>query len=87
MNAARLGRLVECQAFVVLVPVRGKGTATHYARRDSKFGPEAGPSLCGAMGALDRYARPRWRRARTAERICQACHAKANAISSRVDWS
>ncbi len=83
-----MSALISSQAFVVLVPVRGKGTATHYVRRSSKLGldPEAGPALCGSMGARDRYGRQRWRRVGSAGRLCNACHARACSFPSRVEW-
>lgn len=70
---------------VWLVPVRSS-SGTHLARRDGKLGVEEGPALCGALGDLDRYARPRWRRVRSAV-SCMACHARACAMPSRVDRS
>lgn len=80
-----MSALVSSPRVVWLVPVRN-GSGTHYARRDANLGIEAGPALCGAMGDPDRYARPRWRRVRSAV-DCNACHARACSFPTRVDRS
>lgn len=81
-----MSALVTSARVVDLVPVRNMN-GTHFARRDSKLGIEAGPALCGAMGDLDRYSRPRWRRVSGAKKVCNACHARACAMPTRVHWS
>lgn len=82
---ATASRLIDHALIVVLVPVRNAG-GVHYVQRGADLEPVDGPALCGALGDLDRFRRAKWRRVRTARRVCNGCHAKACAVPSRVSW-
>jgi hypothetical protein len=77
--------LIDAAILVVLSVVRNAG-GTHLVRRGADLKPESGPALCGATGDLDKFHRPRWRHVHTARRVCNACHAKACAMPSRISW-
>lgn len=78
-------RLIDDAIVVVLLLVRNAG-GTHLIRRGADLKPEAGAALCGATADLDAYRRPRWRRSRTARHVCNACHAAACRMPTRISW-
>lgn len=87
MSAAPLigTMLIDDAIVVVLLLVRNAG-GTHLIRRGADLKPEEGAALCGAAADLDAFRRPRWRRARTARHVCNACHAAACATPTRISW-
>lgn len=83
-----MNALTESMVFKWLLPVRGASRFVHYVYRDASA-PMAGESLCGQMGALNRYGVPKFRKLTskgTPGDICNACHAEACKQPTRVDW-
>lgn len=88
MSAAQSvgSRLVDCLSFRWLKPVRGLGPAVHLIERDIAY--TVPPALCTAQPTVTARGTPTWRVVHAkGVKICNACHAKACAEPSRIDWS
>lgn len=70
-----------------LIPVKGLGPEVHYVRRGADLGLDVSKaSLCNALGPRTSRNVPKWRRVKTARKVCQQCHARACLLNGRIAW-
>lgn len=76
---------IESAAWVRLIPVRARGSEVHYVNDCPD--PLRSHTLCGQVGPLDRYGRPKLRSVHgRGGKVCNACHAASCAAPSRILW-